>query len=136
MKKALLLAVSLFTFVAIAPQQAQAQGHSHFTKIPETVEGIWKAIGDHQTKLTAVVAAKNLGEAHDHGYAIRDLVKALPAKVAPDKKTKADEGAAAIIKLAAALDKASAAKSQKATEASVKELETAVATLKTNLEAK
>ena len=136
MKKALLLAVSLFTFVAIAPQQAQAQGHSHFIKIPETVEGIWTEIGNQQTKLSAVVAAKNLGEAHDHGYAIRDLVKALPAKVAADKRAKADEGAAAIIKLASALDKAAAAKSQKATEASAKELETSVASLKTAIEAK
>lgn len=136
MKKAIIFAMSLFVFVVISPQQAQAQGHSHFIKIPATEEGIWKEIGNQQTKLNAVVKDKNLGEAHDHGYAIRDLVKALPGKVVADKKEKAEAGATEMIKLADSLDKASAAKSQKATEAGVKAMETAIDILKTNLGAK
>ena len=136
MKKALFLALSLFTIGAISLQQAQAQSHSHFIKIPATEAEIWTEIGDQQTKLAAVVKAGKLGEAHDHGYAIRDLVKALAGMVAADKKEKAEAGAQEMTKLADALDKASAAKSQKATEASAESMNVAIASLKTKLEAK
>ncbi|TAG09020.1 MAG: hypothetical protein EAZ42_08520 [Verrucomicrobia bacterium] len=136
MKTLAKLAMSLLALSSLTLSQASAQGHSHFIKIPETVEGIWKEIGNQQTKLDAVVAAKNLGEAHDHGFAIRDLVRALPAKVAAERKSKAEEAVPEINKLASAIDKSAAGGAQKTTEENVKKLATAVTTLQTALKAK
>lgn len=109
-------------------------GHSHFTKIPATVEGIWKAIQKQQAGLVDTVAKKDLGEAHDHAFAIRDLVKALPAKVSAEHKTNAAAGAKEITKLAADIDKSGAAGAQKATEANVKKMGEAILALQTKLQ--
>lgn len=146
MKKTTLLAMGISAFIAFTTTQTPAQdakakpaapegggGHSHFTKIPATAEDIWKEIHKQQGKLTSVVAQKDLGEAHDHAFAIRDLVKALPAKVPAEQKAKAEAGAKDITKLAADIDKSAAAKAQKATEANVKKMDEAIAALKTNL---
>lgn len=136
MKTITRLAMSLLALAALTVPQASAQGHSHFIKIPETVEGVWKEIGNQQTKLDAVVASKKLGEAHDHGFAIRDLVRALPAKVPAESKAKADAAVPEINKLASAIDKSAAGGAQKVTEENVKKLATAVTTLQTALKAK
>jgi len=149
MKTATFLAMGISAVIALTPTPTQAQeakdkkpaqegsgGHSHFTKIPATVEDIWKKIQEQQGKLTSVVAQKDLGEAHDHAFAIRDLVKALPAKVPAEDKANAEAGAKEITKLAADIDRASAAKAQKATEANVKKMDEAIAKLKMNLKVK
>ena len=150
MKKPMLVAMSLCALFAFTARQTSAQeakaktpakeggggGHSHFIKIPATVEEIWKEIGNQQTKLAAVVAKNDLGEAHDHGYAIRDLVKALPGKVPGESKAKAEEAAAEIIKIAAAIDKSGAARAKKATAANVQTVEAAITKLQTDLKAK
>ena len=145
MKKTTLIAMGLsaciaFTATPILAQDkkpapaAEGGGHSHFTKIPATVEEIWKEIHKQQGKLVAVVAAKDLGEAHDHAFAIRDLVKALPAKVATGNKSKAEAGAKDITRLAAAIDKSGAAGAQKATEANVKKMDAAIQALEAKLQ--
>lgn len=150
MNKTTLIAVGLsaclvFTATSLLAQEKPAQkpapeaeggGHSHFTKIPATVEEIWKEIHKQQGKLVAVVAAKDLGEAHDHAFAIRDLVKALPVKVSAEHKAKAEAGAKEITKLAADIDKSGAAKAQKATEANVKKMDAAIAALQASLKTK
>ncbi len=149
MKKATLVAMSLTACIAFSttqilaqdakdkkPAQEEGGGHSHFTKIPATVEGIWKEIQKQQGKLASVVAKKDLSEAHDHAFAIRDLVKALPAKVPAGSKTKAEEGAKEITKLAADIDKSGAAGAQKATETNVKKLDAAIAALQISLKPK
>jgi nitrate reductase NapAB chaperone NapD len=150
MNKTTLIALGLsaclaFTATSLLAQEKPAQkpapaaeggGHSHFTKIPATVEEIWKEIHKQQGKLVAVVAAKDLGEAHDHAFAIRDLVKALPAKVSAEHKAKAEAGAKEITKLAADIDKSGAAGAQKATEANVKKMDAAIAALQASLKTK
>jgi hypothetical protein len=147
MKKMTLVTVSVCAFIAAtatplsaqekaAPKPAPATGgggHSHFTKIPATVTEIWAEIHKQQTKLAATVEKKDLGEAHDHAFAIRDLVKALPEKIAAENKTKAEEGAKEIAKIAAEIDKTAAARAQKATEANVKKMATAVTALEAKL---
>ena len=116
------------------PAQKDGGGHSHFTKIPATVEEIWQAIHKQQGKLADVVAKKDLGEAHDHAFAIRDLVKALPAKIpAAENKSKAEGGAKEIAKIAADIDKSGAAGAQKATEANVKRMGEAIIALQSKL---
>lgn len=140
-----LLASIVFTATPLLAQEKPAQkpapaaeggGHSHFTKIPATVELIWKEIQKQQGKLASVVTKKDLGEAHDHAFAIRDLVKALPAKVPAGNKAKTEEAAKEITKLAADIDKSGAAGAQKATEANVKKMDAAIAALQASLKAK
>ena len=115
---------------------AESGGHSHFTKIPAAVPEIWKKIHQQQAELIKTVAAKDLGEAHDHAFAIRDLVKALPAKIPAESKTKTEEAAKEIAKIAADIDKSGAAGAQKATEANVKKMDTAIAALQASLKTK
>ncbi len=149
MKKAQLVAIGMTAFIAFFTTQILAQdakdkktakegssGHSHFTKIPATVEGIWKEIKKQQGRLVSVVAKKDLGEAHDHAFAVRDLVKALPGKVAAEYKNKAEASAKEIKRIASDIDKASAARAQKATEANVKKMDAAIAALQANLRTK
>jgi hypothetical protein len=136
MKTSTILASGFLALATIIAPQAFAQGHSHFIKIPDTVEDIWKEIGNQQTKLDAVVASKQLGEAHDHGFAIRDLVRALPRKVPAESKAKAEEAVPEINTLAAAIDKSAAGSAQKTTEENVKKLATAVTALETALKTK
>ncbi len=149
MKKTALLAMGISAFIAFTANQSQAEepagrkpakkergGHSHFTKVPATVELIWKKIHKQQGKLASVVAKKDLGEAHDHAFAIRDLVKALPAKVPAASKASAEAGSKEITKLAADIDKSGAARAQKATEANVKKMDVAIAALRAGLKTK
>ena len=144
MKNTMLLATCLLACLATAtPILAQEKksapateggGHSHFTKIPATVPEIWKKIHQQQAALIKTVAKKDLGEAHDHAFAIRDLVKALPAKVSAEHKASAEAGAKEIRTLAADIDKSGAAGAQKATEASVKKMGEAIVALQAKLQ--
>ena len=75
-----------------------------------------------------------MGYPHDHAFAIRDLVKALPAKLPAESKAAAEAGAQEIRKLAADIDKSGAAGAQKATEANVKKLGDAIVALQAKLQ--
>ncbi len=143
MKNTMLIAMRLLACLAFTATPILAQekkpapeggGHSHFTKIPATVPEIWKKIHQQQAELIKTVAKKDLGEAHDHAFAIRDLVKALPAKVSAEHKAAAEAGAKEIRTLAADIDKSGAAGAQKATEANVKKMGDAILALQTKLQ--
>ena len=145
MKNTKLVAMRLLACLALTATPMVAQdktpapapgggGHSHFTKIPATVPEIWKEIHKQQAELVSTVKKKDLGEAHDHAFAIRDLVKALPAKVAAEHRAKAEAGAKDITRLAAAIDNSAAAGAQKATEANVKKMGEAILALQTKLQ--
>jgi hypothetical protein len=146
MRKTALVAMGISAFIAFTANQILAQeakdkkpaqegggGHSHFTKIPATVEEIWKEIHKQQAKLVSTVEKKDLGEAHDHAFAIRDLVKALPAKVSATDKAKTEESAKEIGKIATDIDKSGAAGAQKATETNVKKMGGAITALQNKL---
>lgn len=107
------------------------QGHSHNTKIPGSVAEIWQAIEKRQDQLRKTIAAKNLEDAHDFAFAIRDLANALVARAAGAQKADADSAAKAIAVLASAIDNSSAADAQEATDASARALDGAVSALKT-----
>lgn len=146
MNKALIAAIGAAALFALTPSSTFAQaptgkpaqtegagGHSHFTKIPEKVEDIWKEIHKQKKLLGEVVEKEDLGEAHDHAFAIRDLVKALPGKLQPDAKSKAEESSREITKIAAAIDKSGAARAQKTTEDNVKKMNAAILALEKKL---
>jgi hypothetical protein len=106
------------------------QGHSHNTKVPGTVAEIWQTIEKRQDQLRKTIAAKNLEDAHDFAFAIRDLANALVAQAAGAQKADADAAARTIAVLASAIDNASAADAQEATDASARALDGAVSALK------
>jgi hypothetical protein len=116
--------------VATAAPAASEHGHEHTTKVPDTVTDIWKAIEKQQDKLTKTVAAKNLDDAHDHAFAIRDLANSLIAKIPEAKKKDVEIAAKKIADLATAIDKSSAAGAQKTTESNTNAMMSAVKTLK------
>lgn len=128
-----LLTLTTTPAFAQAAKEKSGETHSHFTKIPAAVADVWKEIHKQQARLVSTVAKKDLGEAHDHAFAIRDLVKALPGKVAPEQKAAAEAGSKEITKLAADIDKSGAARAQKATEAGVKQMGEAVLALEAKL---
>lgn len=66
------------------------EGHSHGASsiiIPETTEGVLDEIKKQHATLTAAVTGKKLKAVHDLAESMTVLVKALPDKVAADKKT-------------------------------------------------
>ena len=134
-----LLALAILPLTAQDNKEAKpakppgGSGHSHNTKIPPTVKEIWAEIHKQQAKLVDTVEKKDLEEAHDHAFAIRDLVKALPGKIDAENKAPAEAGAKEIARLASDIDKSAAAKAQKATEAKVKEMGAAVMALEAKL---
>lgn len=115
---------------AVGDATASVQGHSHNTKVPGTVAEIWQAIERRQDQLTKTLRAKNLDDAHDYAFAIRDLAQALVEKTPASQKAAAESAAKTIAALATAIDNSSAADAQEATEANARALDGAVATLK------
>jgi HupE / UreJ protein len=106
------------------------QGHAHSTKVPGSVAEIWQAIATRQDQLAKTLRAKNLDDAHDYAFAIRDLAQALAAQAPAAQKRAADSAAKTIAALAVAIDHTSAADAQDATEANARALDSAIAALK------
>lgn len=100
-------------------------------KIPDTAEGIFKAIHEHHLELGATVKSKKLADVHHHAFAIRDLANALPAKAAADKKAQAQGTVKNIAKLAGELDESGDANDQAKTETNLKKLDGLLKVLET-----
>lgn len=143
MKTKTLLAMALCAAIVLIGSSVSsvwaAEGHEHGEhaekegkiKIPDTVEGIFKAIHEQHTNLALVVKIKKLAEVHPRAFAIRDLANALPAKAAADKKKQVEGTARSIAMLAEDLDKTGDAGNQVGTEANLKKLDALVKTLET-----
>ena len=97
-----------------------------------TVEGIMTQIHEHHMELAETVKNKKLADVHHHAFAIRDLAKALPAKVPADDKAKVQGTVNNIAKLAEALDQSGDANDQAKTEANLKKLDGLIKMLETH----
>lgn len=79
-----LIISSLFAVATVvgasAPIAAFAETESKIA-IPATADGIWKAVDQEMATLSQLIADKKLATLHEHAYAVRDLVAALPAHV-------------------------------------------------------
>ncbi len=95
----------------------------HATKVPDTAEGIVAEIHKHHGEVTETIKGKQLKAVHDHSEAITALAKALPAKVAADKKTRVEGTTKNIAKVADALHEAADGGDQAKTEAQLKKLD-------------
>ncbi len=95
-------------------------------QIPDTVDGIWKEIKMHHQELADVIKAKELSKVHEHAFAIRDLVKALPAKTNPEHKKPIELMVKKISQIATDLDKYGDAGDQAKTEANLAKMDDAL----------
>ena len=114
----------------VAAEEGHADKEENM-KIPDTVEGIFKAIHEHHMELAGVVKDKKLAEVHHHAFAIRDLANALPAKATADKKKQVEGTTKSIARLAGDLDASGDANDQAKTEANLKKLDGLIKTLET-----
>ena len=118
--------MSLGTTRAFADEEKETK-----VKIPDTTEGIFKAIHEEHMKLAATVKNKKLEDVHHHAFAIRDLANALSAKATADKKKQVEGTVKNIAKLAGDLDESGDAKDQAKTEANLKKLDGLIKVLAT-----
>src|SRR6266568_2167305 len=94
MKPKTLLAMALCAAIGLAGASL-AQEHTEHkehkaggakVQVPDTLDGIWKEIHKHHHELADTVKARKLEDVHHHAFAVRDLAKALPAKVPAEHK--------------------------------------------------
>ena len=131
MKTKTLLAMGLCAAIGFLANQTRAAEHEHSdhpdahakVQVPDTLDGIWADIHKHHKELADTVKAQKLAEVHEHAFAIRDLAKALPAKVPAEHKKHAENMVKKVSQLAADLDKSGDANDQAKTEANLKKLD-------------
>ena len=116
-----------------APLHAFAHGgHSHGAAnvaIPETAEAVMDEINKNHAAITAAVSGKNLKAVHDLSETMTTLAKALPARVAEDKKAGVERTTANVVALLDSLHHAADAGSQPHSGIELKKLDGAVNTL-------
>src|ERR1035437_12265 len=108
--------------------QVHKEGESKI-QIPDTRDGILKEIAKHHQELADTVKTKKLSEVHEHAFAIRDLAKALPAKVNSGHKKMVESAVKRVSQLAEDLDKSGDAGDQAKTEANLKKMDAVLKTL-------
>jgi hypothetical protein len=75
----LLVAVIFGAAATLSSGLASAAENEIQTTIPGTSAEIWRAIDSHVAELKGLIAKSALKTVHQHAYAVRDLVRALPA---------------------------------------------------------
>src|SRR6266404_5590102 len=130
MKTKTLLAMGLCAAIGFFATQTRAAEHEHKEgephakiQVPDTLDGIWDEIHKHHHELADTVKAHKLAEVHHHAFAIRDLGKALPAKVPSEHKKHIENLVKKVSQIAEDLDKSGDAGDQAKTEANLKKLD-------------
>lgn len=104
------------------------------TSIPGTSAGIWRAIEMHMQELHATITKGKLGTVHQHGYAVRDLVRALPAhspNLSADALAKIAAQTKFVDTLAERLDQSGDANNTAGTEENTRKLEAILKAMRT-----
>ncbi len=131
MKTKTLLAMGLCAAIGLFITSASAAEPEHGdhadahakVQVPDTLDGIWAEIHKHHHELADTVKAQKLDEVHHHAFAIRDLAKALPAKVPSEHRKHVENMVKKLSQIAADLDKSGDAGDQAKTEANLKKLD-------------
>lgn len=129
MKTTTLLAIACTALASITlstPAIFAHEGHDHGAKkvaVPDMAEGIMKEIHQQHALITTAVTGKNLKGVHDPIEAIPELAKALPEKVAADKKARVQGSVNNLTKVIESLHQAADAGDQTKTEAELKKLD-------------
>lgn len=125
------LAVGALVFAPTRQANAHA-GHSHGNAnivVPETVDGVLQDIQRHHAAISAAVNGKKLKDVHDHAEAMIALAKALPGKVAEDKKALVERTTDNMTQLLDSLHHAADDGNQPRSGIELKKLDGAVSTL-------
>ncbi|MBI3676999.1 MAG: transporter [Proteobacteria bacterium] len=130
---ALLAAALLGTTATFSAGVAVAAEAEASTAIPGTSAEIWKAIDGNVAELKGLIAKNTLQTVHQHAYAIRDLVRALPSH-SPGLSAAALANVSAQVKfvdtLAVRLDASGDANDKAGTEANLAKLENILKTIR------
>ncbi len=132
-RKALLIASLLGTAATLSFGPASAAETEVQTTIPGTSTEIWQAIDGHIAELKGLIAKDALKTVHQHAYAVRDLVRALPTH-SPGLSITALATVSAQVKfvdtLAARLDASGDANDKTSTAANLAKLENILKTIR------
>lgn len=127
MKTSKLLFIAFTSITLSAPALLAHEGHDHGAKnkvaAPESAEGILEEINKQHALITTAVTGKNLKGVHDPIEAMPALAKALPEKVADDKKARVQGSVNNLSKAADSLHLAADAGDQAKAEAELKKLD-------------
>jgi deferrochelatase/peroxidase EfeB len=130
MKTSRLLAIAFTALASITlstPALRAHEGHDHGAKnkvaVPDTAAGILQEIQKHHALISAAVTAKNLQGVHDPIEALPPLAKALPDKVADDKKARVQGSVNNLTKAADSLHHAADAGDHAKAETELKKLD-------------
>ena len=130
MKTSRLLAIAFTALTSItlsAPALLAHEGHDHGAKptvtVPDTADGILQEIQKQHALISTAVTGKNLKGVHDPIEAIPALVKALPDKVADDKKARVQGSVNNLTKVADSLHQAADAGDQAKAETELKKFD-------------
>lgn len=88
--------------------------------IPSTIPAIWKAIDEHSVSINQALKTSQLTSIHEHAFAIRDLVNALPAlskDLSDEQKKTLQNNLNYVEQLATRLDKTGDANDKEGTQA-------------------
>ena len=125
------LGVASTTF-AFAPRAMAAEAA---VKIPATAAEIWKAIDMHIKELHADIDKGALKNVHEHAFAVRDLVQALPTHstgLSQDAIAKVTEQSKFVDTLAKRLDETGDGNDKPGTVANLAKLEGVLKTIRAN----
>lgn len=129
-----ILTLALPAVIAARTPAGEEQELSHKdAPVPTNAVGIWKAIDGHVKELEELVATGNLKQVHEHAFAIRDLVRALPehsAALAAEARTRVSANVKFVDTLAARLDESGDANDKTATASNLKKLEDVLARIR------
>jgi Skp family chaperone for outer membrane proteins len=127
---AMLAGTLLFNASASAAEKEAAP-----VKIPDTVAAIWQSVDRETEGMAKEIQTGKLGELHQHAFAIRDLVGALPAlsaSMAADKLAKIKSDAKFVATLSQRLDAAGDGNNKAAAESNFEKLKEVLKAIRVN----
>jgi hypothetical protein len=101
--------------------------------IPSTIPAVWKAIDEHSASINQALKENQLTSIHEHAFAIRDLVNALPAlsnDLSDEQKNTLQSNLGYVTQLATRLDKTGDANDKEGTQANWDKLQKILAQLR------
>ena len=128
-------AAALIALSGAASLAIPATAAEQATTIPATSAEIWKAIDMHLAELHADITKGALKTVHEHAFAIRDLVRALPTHspgLSADALVKVKAQVPFVDTLATRLDQTGDANDKPGTEANTTKLEKVLKDIRAN----
>lgn len=135
-KKAVdLFSVLVVLLALLSPLHAATNQDEQAQSIPTTIPAIWEAIDQHVAAINKAIANNQLDTIHQHAFAIRDLVKALPGlskNLSEEQLKNLQQNVGYTEQLAKRLDKTGDANDKKGTETNWQKLQQVLTQIRAN----